>query len=243
MRTAVQLYTLRALGDPVSTQIRRVADAGFDGVEFAGVDDGEASDAVDALSDTGLAAPAAHVPADRLEADAESVRATYDRFGTPAYVVPYLDPEHFADAAAVDEAAARLDALAEAFPGLTYHNHEFEFGRVDGEYALDRLLGSADLRLELDVGWATAAGADPVALLDRHAEAVSLVHLKDVVVDASAGRGGRVVDLGEGDVPLDDCLAAARDADVEWAIFEHDDPADPLDTLASAAEWLDARGF
>jgi sugar phosphate isomerase/epimerase len=243
MRTAVQLYTLRGLGDPVAAQVRAVAEAGFDGVEFAGVDTDTAEEVATVLADTGLAAPAAHVGLDRLEADVASARDACGRLGVSTVVVPIVDRGSVADAAGVDATAARLDALADAVPGLTYHNHEFEFADVGGESVLDRLLGRAGVRLELDVGWATAAGADPVALLERHAEDVSLLHLKDVALDPTAERGARSVDLGEGDVPLDDCLAAAREADVEWAIFEHDDPETPVESLGSAARWLDSRGL
>ncbi|RDI72347.1 sugar phosphate isomerase/epimerase family protein [Halopelagius longus] len=242
MQTAVQLYTLRSLDAPLPEMVRRVAEAGFDGVEFAGIG-GDESAVADALSDTGLAAPSAHVGIDALESDSRGVAETYDALGVDSLVVPYLDPDHFADEDAAEDTADRLGALAGTVPGLGYHNHEHEFVELDGEYALERVVTEADVELELDVGWAHAAGADPASLVDRHADRIEVLHLKDVVEDADAPRGGRPVDLGAGDVPLDAVLDAARDASVEWVVFEHDDPDDPLESLESADSWLAERGL
>ncbi|MFC6824247.1 sugar phosphate isomerase/epimerase family protein [Halopelagius fulvigenes] len=242
MQTAVQLYTLRSLDAPLPETVRRVAEAGFDGVEFAGLGDDESAVA-DALSDTGIAAPSAHVGIEALESDPAAAVETYGALGTDSLVVPYLDPEHFADADAADETAARLDAVAGDVLGLGYHNHEHEFVEVEGEYALERVVADADVALELDAGWAHAAGADPASLVERHADRIDVLHLKDVVTDADAPRGGRPVDLGEGDAPLDAVLDAAREASVEWVVFEHDDPDDPLESLERAASWLAERGL
>lgn len=244
MQTAVQLFTLRSLDASLPDIVRRVADAGFDGVEFAGLGEDVDADAVaDALSETGLAAPSAHVGIDALESDPAAARETYERFGTDSLVVPYLDPEHFADEDAVAETASRLRTLSEDVPGLGYHNHEHEFVEVNGAYALERVVADADVALELDVGWAYAAGADPESLVERHADRIDRLHLKDVAEDADAPRGGRPVDLGTGDVPLDACLDAAREASVEWVAFEHDDPEDPVESLERAASWLTERGL
>ncbi|SFG54173.1 Sugar phosphate isomerase/epimerase [Halopelagius inordinatus] len=243
MQTAVQLYTLRSMDASLPETVRLVAEAGFDGVEFAGLGDADEDAVADALSATGLAAPSAHVGIDALESDPAAERERYERFGTESLVVPYLDAEQFADGDAVVETAARLAAVAENVPGLGYHNHEHEFVDVDGAYALERVVTDADVALELDVGWAHAAGADPAALVERWADRIDRIHLKDVVADADAPRGGRPADLGSGDVPLDACLDAAREASVEWVVFEHDDPEDAAESLERAASWLAERGL
>ncbi len=244
MRTAVQLYTLRRLGEPLPRTLERVADAGFDGVEFAGLGDAAAGEVADALDDTGLGVAGAHVPIEELTDGPDGAPAVYRSLGADTVTVPYIDPEGFADAQSLAETADRLDAVAarmgDADLRVCYHNHEFEFADVDGRPALSRLVEStSEVQFELDVGWALAGGVDPADFLDEYADRIPLVHLKDVALDADAGRGGRPVDLGDGDVDLDACVAAARRAGVEWAVFEHDDPEDEAATLATAAERLD----
>ena len=245
MRTAVQLYTLRHLDEPLPESVERVADAGFDGVEFAGLRDEPPEDVADALDRTGLGVAGAHVPVEDLSDGPRDAASVYRSLGADTVTVPYLDPEMFADAESVAETADRLDGLAarlgDAELRLCYHNHEFEFVDVDGRPALERLLEATDrVAFELDVGWALAGGVDPAAFLDDHADRIPLVHLKDVSLDADAARGGRSVDLGAGDVDLAACVDAARRADVEWVVFEHDDPTDPAASLETAADRLDA---
>lgn len=161
-----------------------------------------------------------------------------------------------------------LDArLADSDVELGYHNHDHEFvtfdsesasddqsdsegqsatddqsasdgqsategqTATDGQSALDALAAKTDFDLELDLGWATAAGRDPVDLLGAYRGRVPVVHLKDV-------SGNTPVELGTGELDLDACVRAAREAGTEWLVYEHDDPDDPEESLAHGAETL-----
>lgn len=233
---AIQLYTLRATGEPVAALLDRVSETPLEGVEFAGLGETGPGQVVDALDRTALAPAAAHVPMAELESDPGETARTYARLGCETLVVPYLDGSHFEDRAAVRETARRLnrvaDVLAEWGVDLCYHNHDHEFVRLGGRPALELLADSLDeVGIELDVGWAAAAGVDPVALLDR-LESVPLVHVKDVDAD------GTPVELGEGELDATACVAAAREAGAEWLVYEHDEPTDPLESLAHGARTL-----
>jgi sugar phosphate isomerase/epimerase len=49
---------------------------------------------------------------------------------------------------------------------FAYHNHDFEFTRVDDVYLIDYLLQATDpafVKIELDVYWAAYASVDPVS--------------------------------------------------------------------------------
>ncbi|WP_255170485.1 sugar phosphate isomerase/epimerase family protein [Natrononativus amylolyticus] len=234
MNAAVQLYSLRDLDRPLPDLLDLVAETPLGGVELAGLGDASHEPLAAALERTGLEAVAAHVPLATLETDPASVTGAYRRLGCGTLVVPWLDPEAFATEAAVDRVAARLSTVTRGLDDidLAYHNHDQEFVALTDEDAYDRLVGALEgVSLELDVGWATAAGRDPVAVLERYASSIDLVHLKDV-------DGDRPCALGRGDVPLEACVDAARAAGVEWVIYEHDDPADPLAALRRDADTL-----
>ncbi|SER93051.1 sugar phosphate isomerase/epimerase family protein [Natrinema salaciae] len=240
-RTAIQLYTLRDLEEGVPTLCRRVAETAFDGVEFAGFGESPTEDVTDALAAHGLEAASAHVGIDALEGEFDDVCETCAALGCERVVVPYLDRTHFETATAVRETAARLSTLADRLADrdleLGYHNHDHEFVDLpDGRSAFDLLLDETDdaLFIELDVGWAVAAGRDPVALLERLEGRAPLVHVKDVA-------GGRPVELGDGEVDVDACVAAARDAGAEWLVYEHDEPTDPRRSLEHGARTLASR--
>ncbi|WP_137285006.1 sugar phosphate isomerase/epimerase family protein [Halorussus salinisoli] len=235
MRPAIQLYTLRELDEPLPDLLRRVGETEFEGVEFAGLGDSDPEEIRNALDEAGLDAAAAHVGIEALEADLETVAETYDPLDCDRVVVPYLDEAEFASKEAVADTARRLQTLAgrldERGIALGYHNHDHEFADLDGRTAFDLLADETDFDLELDVGWATAAGHDPIGLLGHLRGRVPLVHLKDV-------SGTTPVELGDGDLEIQACVRAAREAGTEWLVYEHDEPDDPEQSLEHGAETL-----
>ncbi|WP_101294302.1 sugar phosphate isomerase/epimerase family protein [Halegenticoccus soli] len=263
MRTGIQLYSLCALDEPLPDLLDRVGDTPFQGVEFAGLGDASPDAVAEALSANRLAVAGAHVGIDELEAEFDDAVARYRAIGCETVVVPYLPDEAFESADAVSRTAERLsdlaDRLADVGLDLAYHNHDHEFvGLGDdvasaddsaasaadravspadsgGETAFERLLAETDARLsiELDAGWAAAAGHDPVALLDEYGDRIPIVHLKDVAFEARTP-----VELGEGDLDVDAAVDAARRAGVDWIVYEHDDPSDPAESLAHGAAEL-----
>lgn len=74
-------------------------------------------------------------------------------------------------------------ALAKHGIRLGFHNHNIEFAGPRGQTGFDLLLRGTDPKLvsfELDVGWAVAAGQDPVALMRAYPHRFSAFHVKDV---------------------------------------------------------------
>ncbi|HMH34389.1 MAG TPA: sugar phosphate isomerase/epimerase, partial [Puia sp.] len=66
---------------------------------------------------------------------------------------------------------------------FAYHNHTSEFDTVDGVIPYDVFLsetGADTVKMELDLGWATKAGKDPVELFKQHPGRFPLWHVKDL---------------------------------------------------------------
>lgn len=87
---------------------------------------------------------------------------------------------------------------------LLYHNHSHELSERN---ALDAIMQTPSLGLELDVGWATWAGKDPTELMRKYSDKIAVIHLKDI----RRGEKGkaRFAAVGEGDVPLAEVLKLA----------------------------------
>ncbi|WP_135365843.1 sugar phosphate isomerase/epimerase family protein [Halosimplex halophilum] len=237
-RSAIQLYTLRNVDRPFTEILELVADAGFDGVEFAyRVTEADTDEVLATLESTGLDAAGAHVGIDELEDDFDETVAYYDELGVEHVVVPWLDAEHFASVEAVEAAAARLaklaDDLAERGMTLHYHNHDHEYTDLDDRTGFDAFLDETEIPVELDLGLALAAGDDPVERLRALGDRSRLVHLKDYDVDA-----GESVPVGEGDLDLEGIADAVADNGSEWLIYEYEG-ADPLASLERAADRTD----
>ncbi|GAB6878315.1 sugar phosphate isomerase/epimerase [Halorubrum gandharaense] len=237
---AIQLYTLRAIDEPLATLLDRVGDAGYDGVEFAHrVADAPTDEVTAALDRNDLEPAAAHVGLDALEDDYEATVSLYDELGVDTLIVPWLDPEHFDTPAAVADAAERLDAVASDLAddgfAFDYHNHDQEFVPFDDRTAMDELLAATDGRVgfEVDLGWANVGGVDPAALVDRYADRISHVHFADADVET-----GEPTELGAGSLDLESAAAAVARADADWYVYEHDEPADAEASLAHGVETL-----
>ncbi len=126
---------------------------------------------------------------------------------------------------------------------ICYHNHEHEFLiRLNGRHAIHPLLEQTktSLALHLDVAWAAFGGASPVALLERHAGRVPLVHLKDLydltVRDCFTTVGTGLVDIAG-------CVRAAITAGTEWITVEQDHPRGITGFDLAAASILNLRNL
>ena len=213
-RPSVQLYTVReALAANMPGALARLARIGFERVEgfdLVGLQDRYA----DALPESGLAMPSAHVTL--LGADLDLVFAAAHRLGVTTVIDPWVDPGRWGRRGDVEAIAAELSAIAaraeDAGLRIGYHNHWFELeNRFDGMTALEVLADALDPRvvLEVDTFWAEVGGEPAPALLRRLGERVQLLHVKD---------GPRVRDtstqtaVGSGSLPIADILAAAPHA-------------------------------
>jgi len=115
---------------------------------------------------------------------------------------------------------------------LLYHNHDHEFVPLGDGTAFDALVDQTTIGFEFDAGWAHAAGQDPVELIRRLDGRVPVVHLKDMTAD------GEPTALGDGVVPLQGVVDAAREAGTEWLVFEHDNPEDPVDAIQAGIDGM-----
>jgi inosose dehydratase len=149
--------------------------------------------------------------------------------------------------------AELADSCAEV--GVTPAIHPELGGPVATARAVDELLAASPaLTVCLDTGhfWAAGDGDLPRLVRDWGGR-LSHVHLKDVDgARAAAVRDGEPVGdavqaglwrpLGDGDVPLEDTLAALDAAGYDgWLIVEHDFAADPEESAERSLAWLTAH--
>jgi sugar phosphate isomerase/epimerase len=257
---AVQLHTFRdstrfgGAGhglDPA--MLRRIAEAGFLGVETVGVPGDDAAEARSVLDDLGLAITSSHAWVD--PADYDALAATADALadlGSPRMILSGRPSTDDLDALTVlgDRLAAAALIVDAHGMRLGYHNHDVEMRALDGVSIIDRLaaqLGDA-MDVQIDIFWAVVGGADPASVIAGLGERVVSLHLKDGVALPSSDRAEEAfvnVPVGEGVVdPAPSIAAAEATESVEWLIVEFDHVAgSPLDATRRSLDNLVGRGL
>lgn len=226
-KLGIQLYTIRDsfAADPLAA-MQAVADAGFAEVEFGGGGffARDPAQLRGFLDQTGLAAPSMHCTADELSTQMDRVILMAKTVGAAHVVLPWVPEEMRGSVEAWQKVAALCASSAERLAGegiaFAYHNHEFEFDKVDGDRTgLDILAAETDaqaVKLELDLYWAAAAGQDISALFQQHSGRISLVHVKDVAED------GLMTLPGEGSLDFQAIFRQAKLAGIEHFFVEND---------------------
>lgn len=139
----------------------------------------------------------------------------------------------------------RGEALRREGIALFYHNHNMEFAPVEGTTGWDVLLRETDPALvgfELDVGWAAAAGRDPVEVLRSHPGRVRMLHVKDVSPVTKPNFIGQQVSapVGKGVIHWTELLHLARAQGVTGYFVEQEPPfaTNAFDAMAQSIAYL-----
>jgi sugar phosphate isomerase/epimerase len=253
-KVGVQLYTVRDLmKDDFDGTIAKVAQIGYKEVEFAGYF-GRTGAQVRAVCDkNGLAAVATHVQYDELDDKFPAVVETSKAIGLEYIVCPWIPEELRKSPDIWKQAAAKFNHCGElskkAGMQFAYHNHWFEFLPVDGKLPYDQLLKECDaslVKMEMDLCWITAAGGDPLKYFNMYPGRFPLVHVKDLktmphITAGGAQNYGDTVDLtavGSGLVDWKRIFAQSGKAGIKHYIVEHDNPKQPLDSIAKSYDYL-----
>jgi sugar phosphate isomerase/epimerase len=242
----LQLYTLRdELAADVEGTLAAVGTIGYAGVELAGLHGRTAAEFKALLDANGLAAVGMHVGFDALRDNPQSVVDDALVFGVGHVVVPWIGAPWSESVSGLSDLGAELARLSAPLTAaglvLCYHNHAFEFERVDGGLVgFDALFDAAGgaVQAELDTYWVKKAGHDPVATLARYAGRVPLVHLKDM------GDDGGFRPVGDGSIDYTALLPAAVAAGAKHFIVEQDQctTASPLESVERSLRNLESWG-
>ena len=144
----------------------------------------------------------------------------------------------------------RLTAVADTLRPLGlftgFHNHQPEWRPVDGKRPMDVLAANTpkEFALQLDVGTAMEAGADPVAWINANPGRIRSIHCKDWTAGKTPDTAYRVL-FGEGDSPWAKIFEAAESVGgVEYYLIEQEGSRFPeLETAERClAAWKKMRG-
>ena len=227
---ALQLYSVRddCAGD-LSLTLQAVAQMGYEGVEFAGYYDRTAQELRDMCDDLGLKVAGTHTGIDTLLGDELANTVEFNQtLGNSYLIVPGLPEEYRGSQQAWRDTAKLFNDIAEqiADQGMFtgYHNHTGEFEALEGGLPWDTFGRNTryDVVMQIDIGHALRAGADPVSYIERYPGRAKLVHIKEYSATNDKAN------VGEGDVPWDAVFQACETVGgTEWYIVEQETYAYP----------------
>lgn len=257
----LQLYTVgkEMDEDPIGT-LKRVAAIGYKEVELSPLGKTPPKELRKALDDLGLKNPSGHYMLPDLMSQLQEKIDLAKQFGQEHMVVtvPWIaDPSRIkADPKGNPMAffLALIQSLtlddwkwnAEQFNKigeqvkkaglhLGYHNHNFGFRSYGGTTGYDefiRLTNPELVKLELDCGWMTVAGRDPVAYLKKYPDRYRLLHIKDfrkgfmpTAKLMDHGPGAPVAtELGRGAIDYRPIFAAVKPGNIRAYYVEQEPP-------------------
>lgn len=246
---AIILYTVRepAKQDLFGT-LKRVRDCGFEYVQWSGMPAVHPEEARSALDNAGLKAVAGHCGIEPFESNFAQEVAFWKTLGANDIAPGGMMNDCRDTLEAWLKGADRLNALGERLRGegirLSYHNHDFELGKFEGDERckLDILYESTDprnLNAELDLAWVQVGGADPAAYIRKYAGRCPVIHCKDMKAERNASGRPIFAPLGQGCLDWDAIFTAAEEAKVEWCVYEQDShEGDLWDCVRTSCEFL-----
>ena len=137
---------------------------------------------------------------------------------------------------AVDILGKTGEACKKAEITLAYHNHEAEFKNIDGQVPYNVLLTQLKpdiLSMELDLGWASHSGNDPVELFKKYPGRFPLWHVKDI-----DKQRGKPVELGAGFIDFKRIFDNASTAGMRHFFIEQDGAPKPFENIANSLAYL-----
>jgi len=245
-RIGLQLYTVRdVLERDFEGTLARVAQIGYKEVEFAGYFKHSPADVRAMLDRHGLSAPAVHtgsIAPDDWKAALDAAKVV----GHQYIVVPWVPQEKRMTLDGWKRVAEDFNRAGEtaraAGVQFAYHNHDFEFPRMEGRIPFDVLLESTDpklVQLEIDLYWITKGGQDPLTYFARWPGRVPLVHVKD----SMGGPEHKMVDVGAGKIDWKRIFAKRDQAGIKHFFEEHDQPPQPFEDIAASYKYLSQLEF
>ena len=219
MNYGLQMYSVRDITEKdLHGALKKVAELGYENVEFAGFFGHSGEEVASWLKECGLRVSGTHTGMNLLDdANLADTIAMHKAIGCDLLIIPGLAlPATQAEVTVLIEKLSRLQkVLADEGIRLGFHNHSREFPPIEGGPSFEeRLFNETTLLLELDTYWVYNAKEDPIAWMERvHAAGrLPVIHIKDGLAN------GEGKPLGMGTAPVAAVKAKAIELNVPMVV-------------------------
>ncbi|WP_413517763.1 sugar phosphate isomerase/epimerase family protein [Carnobacterium maltaromaticum] len=199
--------------------LEKVAEMGYDGVEFAGYYGKTADEIQVKLAELGLKAAGSHIQYEQFLTNLDEVLAFEKVLGNKNLIVPWAAFDTVEEwQSFADNMKTIAEKVAAAGFNFSYHNHNHEFEEINGQPILTWLLQEVPtLNVELDTYWVQFAGVDAVEYMANYAGRMKLVHLKDQKENPIES-----TEIGNGVLDIASYVKQAEENGVDWFVIEQE---------------------
>lgn len=205
-KIGLQLYTVRdEMAEDFEGTLKAVHEMGYDDVEFAGFFGKPVEEVKELLKKYNLDCVSVHQGMDPFLKEGGAIVDYMGALGIGYCAIPWYERAKLeVGTPAWDETVKNFKAYAAALNEkgikMIYHNHDFEFDKIDGKCIIDHLyetFGPDTLNPQFDTCWVHYAGYDPAEYIEKYADRIEVLHLKDFQCKQLAG--GPAYDLIDGE--------------------------------------------
>lgn len=238
MDIALQLWSIKEEAEADFAKALELTEkAGYQGVEFAGYHGKSPEEMSELLKKYHLKPVSTHVGMDRLRDGLDEELLYAKKLGYKMIVCPWSTCE---SEAKVIEDAKFFESCAKkaAKEGIVigYHNHNQEFKKFGGKYAMDILLENMpSVKFEADVFWIAYGGVDPVSYIKPYAAAgrICAIHAKEL-----AKEGKENVYIGQGKIDFAGIAAICPPATIPYVVEQEEFSSDHFDGVTQSCRGL-----
>ena len=262
----LQLYSVREqLAKDYEGTLKQLSSIGYTEVEAAGFYGRSPAQVKAALAAAGLRMPSSHYSANDLRKSLDETIAFGQALGLRYIICSFpaiKDPSRLKDPSfhgmvesfTLDDFRWNAEQfntwgrkVKDAGMQFGYHNHTMEFRPIDGVVPFDEMMRLTDPALvtfEMDCGWVTVGGGDPVTLLHKYPSRISMLHIKDFKATAQPAtvlNPPPAAELGQGTVKFRPIFEAAKVGSIKHMFVEQEAfDMPPYEALRLDAQYMQA---
>jgi len=251
-KLGLQLYTVRNHmkdDESIDKTLQRLVEMGYTEAQTAGQ---ESEEFAKLTKKHGITIVGTHTDYNRIINNPDEMMKMHDMLGTKNIGIGGMPYEGRKSYDGLMDFIEKYNNAAQIYAKhgfkLTYHNHSFEFVRINGnKTAMDYMYENFDkdnISFVLDTCWLANAGADVRHWLQKLEGRVDILHLKDlcsVYVDDSFWSQPRLCEIGNGNIWWDGVLETAESIGVKHYVVEQDEhwlDGDPFKSLETSYNYL-----
>ena len=229
MKIGAQLYTLRdytQTREDFAYSIREIANMGYQTVQLSAIGKEITPQfAKEICEEYSVRIVLTHSDVNRILHDTDALIKEHEQMGC-RYIGLGSMPDKYRNPYWITHFASDfLDAakyIRDAGMLFMYHNHDFEFEKINGSYLMEYLLdGFApdEMGVTLDTYWVQTAGGDVCQWIDRLKDRIPCVHLKDRAI---VQREPVMAPVMEGNMNFPAIMKALEQSCCKYALVEQD---------------------